>query len=273
MEQYCNLCVIIVVENRFRKRVDYMSLKKTNHRSFILPYFTKILSKVMMIIWGMSIVTNTFSQDVKYQKDDRPLNIKEDKFSYYQNPISEIDLLKVLEMLGVKIFDTSIFPVFEKEYNLSVNLDEYVEGEKINSNDIIYTPGGKNIYIYWVKDSIEQKDVRFFDYIPKLTFITKDSDTTMIIDLHTYANNTRGIKLKKNKTRDYQFYDWRSYSKIDWKLNEEVPFLVYASSWYDEQIKGDRFCGVADLSMDEKETKELLTKSPHYYVISLKVFE
>ena len=228
---------------------------------------------MVMIILGMAIVVNIFSQDVKYQKDDRPLNIKEDKFNYYQNPISEIDLLKVLEMLGVKIFDISIFPVFEKEYNLSVNLDEYIEGEKINSIDIIYTPEGKNIYTYWVKDPIEQKDVRYFDYIPKLTFITKDSDTTMILDLHTYANNTRGIKLKKNKMSDNQFYDWRSYSKIDWKLNEEVPLLVYASSWYDEKIKANRFCGVVDLSMDEKETKELLAKSPHYYVINLKVFE
>ena len=250
-----------------------ITLLNPNHKSFILSCSTKILSKVAMIILGMSIAVNTFSQDVKYQKDDRPLNIKEDKFNRYQNPISDIDLLKVLDMLGIGIFDISIFPVFEKEYKLSVNLDEYVEGKKINSNDIIYTPGGKNIYIYWVKDTVEQKDVRYFDYIPKLTFLTKDSDTTMTIDLHTYANNSRGIKLKKNKVRDNQFYDWRSYSKIDWKLNEEVPLLVYASSWYDEHIRADRFCGVEDLSMDEKETKELLEKSPHYYVINIKVFE
>jgi hypothetical protein len=49
--------------------------------------------------------------------------------------------------------------------------------------------------------------------------------------------------------------------------------LVYGSSWYDEKIKTDRFCGVVDLSLDEERTKELLDYSPHYYVISLKVFE
>jgi hypothetical protein len=49
--------------------------------------------------------------------------------------------------------------------------------------------------------------------------------------------------------------------------------LVFASSWYDDRIKQDRFCGTSDLSLDEKATKELLNFSPHYYVISLKVYE
>jgi len=230
---------------------------------------TLILTSIISIL----ILINAISQDIQYRKDDRPQNVKEDRFNNYQRSITEIELLKVLELLGVRIFDIPIFPAFEREYKLSVYLNEYVEGKKINSDDIIYTHQGKNVYIYWEKDLIEQKDIRYFDYIPKLSLFSKDNDTTMILNLDTYASRTLGIKLNKKKTRNTQSYDWRTYSKVDWKLNEEVPLLVYASSWYDEVIKSDRFCGVSDLSEDEEATKELLDKSPHYYVISLKVFE
>jgi len=69
------------------------------------------------------------------------------------------------------------------------------------------------------------------------------------------------------------FYNWRVYSKNDWVLNEEVPLLVYASSWYDEKYDVMRFCGAVDLSLSEEDTKELLDRSPHYFVISYKIAE
>lgn len=229
--------------------------------------------RVFVAFLSIMISINAMSQDIKYRKDERPKEIKEDRYDVYQvNRISELDILMALEMAGVRIFDVPISPAFEKEYNLSVNLDEYVDGKKVDSKDIIYTHRGKNVYVHFPNDSTEQVSVPYFDYIPKLTFFSKDNDSTLVLRVRHYGGSS-GSPLKKKILRDSQFYNWRTYSKTDWKLNEEVPLLVYASSWYDERIKTDRFCGTVDLSLSEEDTKELLDKSPHYYVISLKVFE
>lgn len=231
------------------------------------------MKRVFVTFCGILFLISANCQEIKYRKDNSPQNIREDRYNTYQvDRIGEIDILKALEFAGVRIFDVPIFPVFEKEYNLSVNLDEYVNGEKVKTQDIIYTHQGKNVYIHFIKDSIEQESVPYFDYIPKLTFISKDNDTTLLLGINHLGGSSRR-SLKKNKERESQFYNWRTYSKTDWKLNEDVPLIVYASSWYDERIKTDRFCGVVDLSLNEEDTKELIDNSPHYYVISLKIFE
>lgn len=231
------------------------------------------MKKIFVAFIGILISVNSNSQDFVYRKDNRPQNVKEDTYNNYQaENISKSTLLKALEIAGVRIFNFPISPAFEKEYSFSVNLNEYENNELVRSSDIVYTYKGKNIYVHWIPDSIEHKDVPFIDYIPKLTFYTKDNDSTLLLSLETYGN-TNNTLLKKKIIRDGQFYNWRTYRQTEWKLNEEIPLLVYASSWYDERIKTDRFCGIVDLSRDEKETKELLDSSPHYYVVCLKVFE
>jgi len=236
------------------------------------------MKKILVTFISILISISAISQDIQYRKDDRSQNVKEDRFNEYKvNSISETDILKALEMAGVRIFDIPISPVFEKEYNLSVILDEYVDGEKVNSQDIIYTHRGKNVYIYFTKAPMEEESVPYFDYIPKLTFFSKDNDTTLLLTTEHYGGSSMR-PLKKNKVEEWQRqglqpYWWRTYSKTDWKLNEEVPLLVYASSWYDERFNLFRFCSVVDLSLNEEETKELFDNTPHCYVISLKIYE
>ena len=223
---------------------------------------------VFLTFIGVVILTSAILQDFQYLKDDRPQNVKEDRYDEYQvNRISEIDILKALELLGVRIFDIPISPAFEKEYKFSVKVDEYVRGKKRNSRDIRFNYQGTNTYHYY------QDDVFCFDYIPKLTFFTHDKGKMQTFRISFYGGQTGDRKLKKKNNRKNQFYLWRTYSKIDWNLREEVPILVYASSWYDKRIKMERFCGVVDLSLSEERTRELFDKSPHYYIISLKVSE
>ena len=230
--------------------------------------------KTLFVTFICTLISiSAISQEIGYKKDVRPQNIKEDRFNDYQiDRISDVDILQALELAGVRMFVIPISPVFEKEYYLSVNLNEYVNGEKINTTDIIRTYKGENVYLHFEQDSIQQKEIFYFDYIPKLTFFSKDNDTTLLLRV-SHLGGSSSIPLKKDKERSSQSYHWRAYSKTDWKLNEEVPLLVYASSWFDEKMKMERFCGAGDLSLNESATKELLDNSPHYYVISLKVFE
>ena len=231
--------------------------------------------KLLFLIFFSALISiSAISQDINYRKDDRPQNVKEDPFNEYQvnhiNLVSEIDMLKALELLGVRIFGIPISPAFEKEYSISLKLDEYVEGKKTNSQDINITPNGKNTYVY-AEPPITEESTPFFDYIPKFTIFVHDKDTIQTLRINSYNGSVSGIILKKDIIRNSQFYMWRGYSKTDWKLNEEIPLLVYGSSWNDGHF--ERFCGVADLSLSEERTKELFDNSPHYYIISLYVSE
>lgn len=228
---------------------------------------------LFLALIGVLMSVNSNSQHFEYRKDDRPQNIKEDKYNSYQaEEISKATLLKALEAAGIRIFNFPISPAFEKEYDLFVNLNEYEDNELVKSTDIAYTYRGKNMYVHYVKDSVEDKEIPFVDYIPQLTFYTKDNDSTLSLTLEMYGGSLRTL-LKKKIRRNGQFYNWRIYGKTEWTLNEEIPLLVYASSWYDERIESDRFCGTVDLSQNEEETKELLGSSPHYFVVSLKISE
>jgi len=221
---------------------------------------TLFLTAIISILFSTSV----YSQDPQYRKDDRSPNEILDRGNQYQvNSISELDILKALEMVGVRIFDIPFSPVFDKGYRFFLQLDEYAGGEKTNSRSIPFN----NTYRY-VKDSI-----MYFDYMPKLTIFAHDNDTVQTLQISFYGGAMGGIKLNKKKERASQSYLWRAYSKKDWKLNEEVPLLVYGSTWYDARFNIERFCAVIDLSLSEEATQELFDNSPHYFVLSLKVYE
>ncbi|MDR0714146.1 MAG: DUF5041 domain-containing protein [Bacteroidales bacterium] len=220
--------------------------------------------KIRNILTIALLLTTAFAVGQEYRKDLRSQEEKDDRHDTYQlDRIRTSHLLKALEMAGIRIF---VFPLnpFDKEYKLELYLNEYVNGEKIKSDHF----GGNNMYVYFTKE-----EQLYADYIDNITFYTKDVDSLIVISIGTYSFSLSGMKLKKNKMREEQFYNWRSYSQTDWKIGEEVPLLVYASSWRDEQFNVERFCGASDLSKDEKETRELLSFSPHYFIFTYKIYE
>ena len=49
--------------------------------------------------------------------------------------------------------------------------------------------------------------------------------------------------------------------------------MIFTSSWFDENIGLHRFCGVVHLTENDEKTRELLSKSPHYFLLEYKVTE
>jgi hypothetical protein len=204
---------------------------------------------------------NVFSQDFQYKKDIRPQKVKEDRHNMYQSEqINQLDLIRALELAGVHIYKIPL-KHFDKKHTLIVNLDEYIQGEKVKTTAIFQ---GDNTYIY------PTDTIPFFDYIDQLLFFTKEEGNDLFVTFYSYA---MGSRQKLSKKEDGHFYNWRTYSKTTWVINKEIPLLVYASSWHDAKYDIERFCGVADLSLSEKASKELFDNSPHYFVISYKVSE
>lgn len=149
-------------------------------------------------------------------------------------------------------------------------LSEYRNGEKIRERSIGLM--NDNTYRYY-KSNDRFANKASWDYIDQLTFFARDLDSLSLLKVESYSGTLQGIKLKKLRTRGGQDYSWRSYSKTGWLLNQKIPLLVYASSWWDEKYSIERFCGTVDLSSDLVEAQTLLASSPHYYVISYIVSE
>jgi hypothetical protein len=236
-----------------------------------------LFAVLISVLTPVIAVSQDMPKNIQYQKDERPQNMKDDHYNSYQSDrIGEVEILRALEIAGVRIFNIPFTPAFEREYRFSTWIDEYVKGEKVNS---ISLSKGKNTYLHFPADvDIPADSLVHFDYIPKLTFYAKDGDTVQSVSMYNYRGGTSDIKLKKIKSEKWtghgtQPYFWRAYSKTNWKPDEEIPLMVYASPWYDERIDAFRFCGTVDLSRSEKATKELLDNSPHYYVVRMKVSE
>ncbi|MDR0511059.1 MAG: DUF5041 domain-containing protein [Rikenellaceae bacterium] len=206
----------------------------------------------------------------EYRKDKRPQADKRDGLGMYQaEKVDMLHLLGALEIAGIRIFNFPLEP-FDKKYRMEIRVHEYVDGKEVeqgaaNSFDCFQD----NTYIH---PDMEDTGRYYTDYIESLTFYTKEADSTSKIRCDTYTMRVYA-SLRKKTIRAGSFYQWRSYGKTDWKQGEEIPLLVYASSWWDDKYKIERFCGVVDLSRDEARTRELLDMSPHYFVITYKIFE
>ena len=214
------------------------------------------------------LALNVSAQDFKYKEDTRRQSMKEDPQNLYlSDRITKIDLIQALELSGITIHKFYLGK-FDKKYNIQMILEEYENGRIVDSTIIF----NQNNAYYYLPDEMNENEETFMDFIDQYAFYTNENGNNIDITISSYNANAR-CKIKQKRTRDNQFYQWRNYSKTDWKLNEKIPLLLYASSWYDKEFDFERFCGVVDLSYDEKDTKELMVNSPHCYKISYKVSE
>ena len=217
----------------------------------------------------LTLSASVYAQNSVYKKDTRSQLAKDDRYNSYQSEdITKIDILKALEFAGVKMAKVNLKP-FDKKYQFTVYIDEYVAGEKANTK---YIFRGDNTYTHITDLVYTENTIIYHDYIDKFMFYLKEQEDGLMINFISYAMGSIQ-KLERKKDRESQFYISRNYSKTDYKVNEPVPLFVYASSWHDDKYDIERFCGVMDLSLDPEGTKELLDSSPHYYIVSYKVSE
>ena len=227
----------------------------------------KILPLILFLLLG----SFCFAQE--YKKDERTKLQKEDSNNSYQaDSKSSVDLLKALEVAGINIFKIPL-PPFEKRLKFAITIDEYVRGEKVNAKKLEPTYKGDNTYFHFIQTDTATL-TRYYDYIDEITIFTKEEDSISTLKIQINNTGLGGLKLIKKKDMLRQFYEWRYYGKNTLKLNEDIPMLVFASSWYDKNWNVQRFCGAPfDLSTDKVESAALLKNSPHYYVISYKLSE
>ena len=193
--------------------------------------------------------------------DQRTQLEKEDSSDLYrQGEITTLDLLEALELAGVRVHKFQI-GTFDKEYKLQIFADEYIQGKLIKSDTLV---DFKNDYGFWIDGEYNQ------GFIDQIKIFTKTEDNYSKLNIRTYAlGTTKEINLGRTDHR--QFYNWRAYQDTQWKMNQKVPLMIFASSWLDKTYNFHRFCGVINLKENDEDTQELLDYSPNYIVINYKI--
>ena len=222
--------------------------------------------KNILLLFCLLFSSTAFSQDFEYKVNERPQHEKDDIFDLYNlQSISNYELIQALELSGTHIRKFSL-DKFDRKYDLKVILTEYENGEKVNTKNISNT---KNTYIHFTDSIPTDETTPYIDYIDHLIFYLIEKDGEVSLTFSTYGMSSH-LKLKTKKDRTSQKYYIRTYRDYSWELHKDIPLFVYASSWYDSHNEVERFCGIARLS-DDDATKELLTLSSHYYVISYRL--
>ena len=201
----------------------------------------------------------------KVREDNRPQKRIENSYNRYQaSEVNKLDLLQALDFAGIGIHKFDIGN-FKKKYKLLIYIKEYKNQELVGTDTIIE---GNNEYHYYKPG----KKNYFIDFIDQIKVFTKEADEKLKLRVGTYKRITTE-EIEYEKSMENQFYSIRRYVNSLWEKGEEKPLMVYASSWYNERIDAQRFCGVINLSENDKRTEELLSSSPHYFKLCYKVSE
>jgi hypothetical protein len=196
-------------------------------------------------------------------KDNRTQLQKEDSFNLYnQEDITTLDMLEALDLASIRIHKFALGR-FDKKYNLQIIADEYYQGKIVNTDTLV---DYNNTYLYW----IDEKD--YGGVIDQIKIFTKTDNNQAELMIKTYSMSTRK-EVSLDIEDERQFFVWRAFENAEWKLEQKVPLLVFASSWLDKKYDFHRFCGVMKLNEGERDTKKLFRDSPNYILISYRVFE
>ena len=220
----------------------------------------KNLHLLLFLLLIIFVNQNLMSQQIKRDRSDQ-LKKEDSNNQYRSDQITNLDLLEAIELSGVNIYKYHLSP-FDKKYKLNLAIDEYKDGRIINSDT---SSMDYNMYHYYLNKKKESKE--YYDYIDQIKILTKANDTILSLKTSTYVTTTyRSITIKKYDKESC--YTIRAYIDSEWALNEKMPLLLYASSWKGKKWGFQRFCGPVNLKKGNKDTDELLSSSPHYYLVS-----
>jgi len=216
--------------------------------------------KIIVIL--LCVASNLYSQQV-VKMDNRKAIEKEDPYNFYDvENISQTDILKAIELLGMRIYKFDV-PGNTESHNITILAREFKNGHEVNTDTIA---NFSNDYHYWVTGIPDP----YIDYINGITIFTDTHENQSELQLDLTSFTTKH-EIALDKTSEDQFFLWRKYTKSHTQTNKEIPLMIFASSWMFPGENFHRFCGVAELTEGDPMTKELLEYSKHYIQITVKV--
>lgn len=225
----------------------FSTFKTSNCSKMVLR---KALSLLFVIVLTVSCV----------QKEKAPKT-----FSFH-NPSETENIVDALTYADMYIFNHHLGEL-EKEYSVSLITEEWKNRQLINSDTAFSVPLSSSI----IENIGEHKKLP-----AKIrTKIEPQNDSTLFVTL-SLNDTAKSFHLHLKETYDgikYVPYFPIRYVDMTWQTNKNTPLVFYGSMWPDKEHGFYRFAHRSYLTGRENddETGELLSSSPHYFIIACRV--
>ena len=222
----------------------------------------------------LTIVLSLLASTASYASDSLMVRQTEPELS---------DIYVALESLGVTMYRFDLKDFLSARYNVSVHIDEFVNGEKTSGSPEFSL--GTNIQSLKEFDETERDFIREkydipedsyeWDRITDITIHTRgqnDSSAFIIADIAGAGRCSFPVKRYPTGPDSTYFYHSRpfSFNGIQYdSTTVSIPLVLYGSGWYDQEHNLVRFCG--EEKIDPEMQAEILGYLPHYYIVYLKM--
>lgn len=246
---------ILVMKNKVTIKTTYIYSKSITMKNRLL------VAVFLQILVSVSIHSQTTSPLLSDESIADPENL------YQSNDISKLDLIKAIEVLGIRIFKFSIPNTIEAK-RISILVLEYEDGELIGTDTLRQH---SNQYTYWKQGYSKP----FKSIITKARIISElgNDAAKLHIDMHSQGLDVIQLPFKaKNNDASYNIRPFHSHSEF--KMGSVVPLLIIASSWIDVDENFSKFCGlrilneIKPLNPEKDEEYMIQDNSPHYYILA-----
>lgn len=186
-------------------------------------------------------------------------------FSFHNPPETE-NIVDALTYADMYIFNHHLGEI-EKDYRVSLIAEEWKNRQLINSNTLFSVPLGSSVFEKTGKENklpvkVRTKIEPLNDSILDVTVAL--NDTTKFFHLHL-KETYDGVK--------YVPYFPIRYADKWWQTGRKIPLVFYGSMWPDKEHGFYRFSNRSYLTTrgNDEITRELLSSSPHYYIVVCRV--
>lgn len=176
------------------------------------------------------------------------------------------DIEDALRHLGVNIFKHDI-GIIDKSAEIKIIVEEWENFALVDSWTALNLPLEHSFMSENRND--EQKN-----NVIRATSISKN-DSLLLVEI-AINDMPRAFHLKQKKfdteNRHLPYFPV-PYKNRKILQNKNIPLMLYGTMWYDEGFNVYRFCGRNYLTneTDDEATEELMSSSPHYYIISCRI--
>lgn len=176
------------------------------------------------------------------------------------------DIKEALRYLDVHIYKHDI-GTFNEKPNISIIVEEWKDFKLVDSKVRMSLPLESTL---WENDDMEKQPTN----IVRATSVAKN-DSLLIVEIA--INDIMQpfylrLKEKAAEGKHLPYFPVPYKNKLV-EMNKNIPIMLYGTMWHDKEYNVYRFCGRDYLTNEEndEDTKEFLTSSPHFYIISYRI--
>lgn len=180
----------------------------------------------------------------------------------FHEPIETENIVDALTYADMYIFNHHLGEL-EKDYSVSLIAEEWKNRQLINSD---------TLFSVLLSSSVSEDTEKHNKLPAKVRTKIEPQNDSIVVATVALNDTAKSFHLNLTETFDGEkpvpYFPIR-YADNSWQTNKNIPLVFYGSMWPDKEHGFYRFSNRSYLTSreDDEVTRELLSSSPHYYIV------